>query len=158
MKKDANDNNFAIEEMNPSYVSDESQDVLVYTRNKTTSKTEYIPVQVEIASELKQSIRELAAAEKKTINNYMRDLIQEAIVAKKEKIIEEVHFYMQRGEQIRELEEHAKEKGFNTERLHSLGYEVPFEVEIYPDGTNKVIAITSSNGEKIDVSDKGISI
>lgn len=36
---------------------------------------------------------------------------------------------------------------------------VAFEIEISPDGTNKVISITSaSNGEKIDVSDKGISI
>lgn len=46
-----------------------------------------------------------------------------------------------------------KEKGFNTENIDYLGYEIELGIEFFKDGTNRVISI-----EGIDVSDKDISI
>lgn len=51
------------------------------------------------------------------------------------------------------LEDRAKALGFSTERIPYIGYETEIEIEVFEDGTNKVLSI---NG--IDVSDKGISI
>ena len=53
------------------------------------------------------------------------------------------------------IETQAKRKKFNIEQLHflGLGYELEMEIEIYKDGTNKVISIMG-----VDVSDKIISI
>lgn len=64
-----------------------------------------------------------------------------------------IYFHMEKGEQIWELENQAKSKGFNSERLRYLGYEVEMVVEIFEDGTNKVISI-----QGVDVSDKEIKI
>lgn len=69
-----------------------------------------------------------------------------------------IYFHMEKGEQIHEIENQAKSLGFHTESLRWIGYEVEMEIEIFESGANKVLTITSSTGEKIDVSDKGISL
>lgn len=69
-----------------------------------------------------------------------------------------IYFHMDKDGQIWDIEKQAESQGFSTERLRFLGYEVEMEIEIYEDGTNKILSITSSNGQKIDVSDKEIAI
>lgn len=51
------------------------------------------------------------------------------------------------------IEFRAKELGFNTENILFLGYEVEMEVEIFEDGTVKILKV---NG--IDVADKCIDL
>lgn len=51
------------------------------------------------------------------------------------------------------LEEKLEKKKFNTGNILYLGSEITVEVELFEDGTNKVISF-----EGIDVSDKNISI
>ena len=51
------------------------------------------------------------------------------------------------------LEEKLTKKKFNTDNILYLGFEIALEVELFEDGTNKVISF-----EGIDVSDKNISI
>jgi hypothetical protein len=53
-----------------------------------------------------------------------------------------------------EIVEKAEKKNFqNTVNLVYLGYEVEFEIEIFEDGTHKVLKICGK-----DVSDKNITI
>ena len=70
-----------------------------------------------------------------------------------ENITKKIYFHMEKGAQLRELEDDAAAKGFDTERIRFLGYEVEMEVAIYKDGTNKVLSIMG-----VDVSDKNITI
>lgn len=51
------------------------------------------------------------------------------------------------------LEEKLEKKKFNTDNILYLGSEIEVVVELFEDGTNKVISF-----EGIDVSDKNISI
>lgn len=65
---------------------------------------------------------------------------------------ETIYFHREKSENW-ELEDKAKELDFVTNRIPYIGNETEIEIEIFEDGTNKVLSI---NG--IDVSDKGISI
>ena len=40
-----------------------------------------------------------------------------------------------------ETEDKAKELGFDTQRIPYIGYEIEVELEIFADGTNKVLSI-----------------
>ena len=51
------------------------------------------------------------------------------------------------------MEDRCKELGFNSEPIPYIGYETMMEIEVFEDGTNKVLSI---NG--IDVSEKNISV
>lgn len=66
---------------------------------------------------------------------------------------DKIYFHMEKGEQIWGLEERAKSQDFDTQRLRYLGYEVEMEVEIFEDGTNRVLSIMG-----VDVTDKCIRI
>lgn len=65
---------------------------------------------------------------------------------------ETIYFHREKSENW-ELEDKAEEFGFASNRIPYIGNETEIEIEIFEDGTNKVLSI---NG--IDVSDKGISI
>lgn len=65
---------------------------------------------------------------------------------------ETIYFHREKAENW-ELEDKATAAGFSTERIPYIGYETEIEIEIFEDGTNKVLSI---NG--IDVSDRGITI
>ena len=64
-----------------------------------------------------------------------------------------IYFHMEKGANLWEIEDQAKQQGFTTDRLRFLGYEVEMEVEIFKDGSNQVVSIMG-----VDVSDKKISI
>jgi hypothetical protein len=67
-------------------------------------------------------------------------------------IKETIYFHREKSENW-ELEAKAEELGFVAERIPYIGYETEIEIEIFEDGTNKVLSLN-----RIDVSDKGISI
>lgn len=52
-----------------------------------------------------------------------------------------------------ELEKELKNKKFNTENILYLGYEICMRVELFEDGTNRVLSI-----DGVNVSDKNIGI
>ena len=39
-----------------------------------------------------------------------------------------------------DIEDKAKQLGFNTEHIRWIGYEVELEIEIFEDGTNKIFS------------------
>lgn len=62
--------------------------------------------------------------------------------------------YFHRGKEDNwDLETKLEKKKFNTDNILYLGSEIEVQVEIFEDGTNRVISF-----EGIDVSDKNISI
>lgn len=61
-------------------------------------------------------------------------------------------------EDMREIQDEAKENKVVTDeealqKLLYIGYEVEFEIEVFEDGTNKILKI-----DGIDVSDKGLEL
>ncbi len=69
-----------------------------------------------------------------------------------ESMKETIYFHREKSENW-ELENKATQLGFAIERIPYIGDDTEIEIEIFKDGTNKVLSI---NG--INVSDKGISI
>lgn len=67
-------------------------------------------------------------------------------------IKQKIYFHREKEDNW-DLEEKLEKKKFNTDNILSLGSEITVEVELFEDGTNKVISF-----EGIDVSDKNISI
>lgn len=67
-------------------------------------------------------------------------------------IKQKIYFHREKEDNW-DLEEKLEKKKFNTENILYLGSEITVEVELFEDGTNKVISF-----EGIDVSDKNISI
>lgn len=67
-------------------------------------------------------------------------------------IKQKIYFYREKEDNW-DLEEKLEKKKFNTDNILYLGSEIEVEVELFEDGTNKVISF-----EGIDVSDKNISI
>ena len=65
---------------------------------------------------------------------------------------ENIYWHREKSENW-EIEDKAKELGFNTDPIRWIGNEVEFEIEVFEDGTNKITSIM-----EIDVSDKNISI
>lgn len=65
---------------------------------------------------------------------------------------EKIYWHREKSENWN-TEDKAKQLGFNTESIRWIGNEVEFEIEIFEDGTNKIVSIKG-----IDVSDKNISI
>ena len=69
------------------------------------------------------------------------------------KSIEEKIYFHREKEDNWDLEEKLEKKKFNTENILCLGSEIEVKVELFEDGTNKVISF-----QGVDVSDKNISI
>lgn len=67
-------------------------------------------------------------------------------------IKQKIYFHIEKEDNW-DLEEKLEKKKFNTDNILYLGSEITVEVELFEDGTNKVISF-----EGIDVSDKNISI
>lgn len=67
-------------------------------------------------------------------------------------IKQKIYFHREKEDNW-DLEEKLEKKKFNTDNILYLGSEITVEVELFEDGTNKVISF-----EGIDVSDKNISI
>lgn len=67
-------------------------------------------------------------------------------------IKQKIYFHREKEDNW-DLEKKLEKKKFNTDNILYLGSEIEVEVEIFEDGTNKVIFF-----EGIDVSDKNISI
>lgn len=67
-------------------------------------------------------------------------------------IKQKIYFHREKEDNW-DLEEKLGKKKFNTDNILYLGSEITVEVELFEDGTNKVISF-----EGIDVSDKNISI
>lgn len=67
-------------------------------------------------------------------------------------IKQKIYFHREKEDNW-DLEEKLEKKKFNTDNILYLGSEITVEVEIFEDGTNRVISF-----EGIDVSDKNISI
>lgn len=65
---------------------------------------------------------------------------------------EKIYLYREKEDNW-SLEEKLKKKKYNTDDILYLGCEVSIEIELFEDGTNKVLKI-----QGIDVSDKNISI
>lgn len=80
----------------------------------------------------------------------------EKIITGRRRILKSIKqkIYFHREEEDNwDLEEKLEKKKFNTDNILYLGSEITVEVELFEDGTNKVISF-----EGIDVSDKNISI
>ena len=67
-------------------------------------------------------------------------------------IKQKIYFHREKEDNW-DLEEKLEKKKFNTDNILYLGSEIEVEVELFEDGTNKVVSF-----EGIDVSDKNISI
>lgn len=67
-------------------------------------------------------------------------------------IKQKIYFHREKEDNW-DLEEKLEKKKFNTDNILYLGSEISLEVELFEDGTNKVVSF-----EGIDVSDKNISI
>lgn len=67
-------------------------------------------------------------------------------------IKQKIYFHREKEDNW-DLEEKLEKKKFNTDNILYLGSEIEVEVELFEDGTSKVISF-----EGIDVSDKNISI
>lgn len=67
-------------------------------------------------------------------------------------IKQKIYFHREKEDNW-DLEDKLEKKKFNTDNILYLGSEITVEVELFEDGTNKVISF-----EGIDVSDKNISI
>ena len=67
-------------------------------------------------------------------------------------IKQKIYFHREKEDNW-DLEEKLEKKKFNTDNILYLGSEIEVEVELFEDGTNKVISF-----EGIDVSDKNIAI
>lgn len=69
------------------------------------------------------------------------------------KSIKEKLYFHREKEDNWDLESKLEKKKFNTDNILYLGSEIEVQVEIFEDGTNKIISF-----EGIDISDKNISI
>ena len=67
-------------------------------------------------------------------------------------IKQKIYFHREKEDNW-DLEEKLEKKKFNTDNILYLGSEIEVEVELFEDGTNKVISF-----EGIEVYDKNISI
>lgn len=67
-------------------------------------------------------------------------------------IKQKIYFHREKEDNW-DLEEKLEKKKFNTDNILYLGSEITVEVELFEDGTNRVVSF-----EGIDVSDKNISI
>ena len=67
-------------------------------------------------------------------------------------IKQKIYFHREKEDNW-DLEEKLEKKKFNTDNILYLGSEIEVEVELFEEGTNKVVSF-----EGIDVSDKNISI
>lgn len=67
-------------------------------------------------------------------------------------IKEKIYFHREKEDNWN-LEKKLEKKKFNTENILWLGLEIEVKVELFEDGTNKVISL-----QGVDVSDKNISI
>ena len=53
-----------------------------------------------------------------------------------------IYLHREKSENL-ETEDKAKELGFHTEKIPYIGYEIKIELEIFEDGTNKVLSINN---------------
>ena len=67
-------------------------------------------------------------------------------------ITEKIYFHREKEDNW-DLEKKLEKKKFNTENIPWLGLEIEVKIELFEDGTNKVISL-----QGVDVSDKNISI
>ena len=67
-------------------------------------------------------------------------------------IKEKIYFHREKEDNW-DLEKKLEKKKFNTENIPWLGLEIEVKIELFEDGTNKVISL-----QGVDVSDKNISI
>lgn len=67
-------------------------------------------------------------------------------------IKEKIYFHREKEDNL-DLEEKLEKKNFYTEDILYLGSEIEVKVELFEDGTNKVLSF-----QGVDISDKNISI
>lgn len=76
----------------------------------------------------------------------------EGILEVVKSIKENIYFHREKEDNYN-LEEKLEKKKFNTENILHLGSEIGMKIELFEDGTNRVLAL---NG--VDLSDKNISV
>ena len=68
------------------------------------------------------------------------------------KSIKKTIYFHREKEDNNEIYCDMQDNGFKTDNIFYLGYEVEMEIELFEDGTNKVLSINGKNVSQLNIS------